>query len=218
MDAIARRVAKHPSTVAYWVRKYGLAAAHTERHAARGGIRLDTLAEYVGRGLSTREMAAELGCSQATIRHWLQRHGLSTAAAEMRRERAEARRLGLTVLRCERHGLTEFRHDPNGRTRCLRCRSEYVARRRSRIKRILVEEAGGGCIACGYDRFVGALSFHHLDPGQKRFGIAAGGLTRSLAASRAEASKCVLLCHNCHAEVEAGILDVGPHAEVKFPS
>jgi predicted HNH restriction endonuclease len=31
------------------------------------------------------------------------------------------------------------------------------------------------------------------------------GVTRSLAAARAEMAKCVLLCANCHAEVEAGI-------------
>jgi hypothetical protein len=31
------------------------------------------------------------------------------------------------------------------------------------------------------------------------------GVTRSLAAARVEMAKCVLLCANCHAEVELGI-------------
>jgi hypothetical protein len=52
---------------------------------------------------------------------------------------------------------------------------------------------------------VGALHFHHLDPAAKQFGISGRGFTRSLAKMRDEAAKCVLLCSNCHAEVEAGI-------------
>ena len=69
-------------------------------------------------------------------------------------------------------------------------------------------EAGGCCTICGYDRYIGALQFHHRDSETKRFGIGNRGLTRSLDAVRAEASKCLLLCANCHSEVEAGIVTV----------
>jgi hypothetical protein len=71
-----------------------------------------------------------------------------------------------------------------------------------------VREAGGRCHLCGYDRWVGALQFHHLHGEHKEFGLADRGLTRSLEAVRAEASKCVLLCANCHSEVEAGMVKV----------
>ncbi len=67
-------------------------------------------------------------------------------------------------------------------------------------------EAGGGCSICGYDRCAGALHFHHLDPATKRFAVGGQGLTRSRASLREEAAKCVLLCSNCHAEVEAGLV------------
>jgi hypothetical protein len=60
-------------------------------------------------------------------------------------------------------------------------------------------------LLCGYDRCSAALTFHHVDPSTKKFGIAAGGLARALSKLREEAAKCVLLCANCHAEVEAGI-------------
>jgi hypothetical protein len=72
----------------------------------------------------------------------------------------------------------------------------------------LLEEAGGRCVVCGYDRCVAALHFHHIDPSQKNFSLALGGNTRSLAKARAEASKCVVLCANCRAEVESGLTDV----------
>jgi hypothetical protein len=67
-----------------------------------------------------------------------------------------------------------------------------------------VAEAGGACALCGYSRCVAALQFH-VDPARKRFAVAAGGVTRALAESRQEAAKCILLCGNCHAEVEAGV-------------
>jgi hypothetical protein len=76
------------------------------------------------------------------------------------------------------------------------------------VKERLVEEAGGCCVACGYDAYAGALQFHHVDPSQKRFGLARGGLTRPWREVVLEARKCVLLCGNCHAEVEAGLLEV----------
>jgi len=47
--------------------------------------------------------------------------------------------------------------------------------------------------------------FHHLDRAGKSFGVAAAGFTREIDEMRAEIEKCVLLCSNCHAEVESGL-------------
>ena len=75
-------------------------------------------------------------------------------------------------------------------------------------KEILVDEAGGRCCLCGYDRCLAALEFHHLDPLEKRLEINAKGTSLALDTLRAEARKCVLLCSNCHAEVEVGATEV----------
>ena len=80
-----------------------------------------------------------------------------------------------------------------------------VVARRRRVKAILIAEAGGRCVVCGYDRYVGALQFHHIDPATKRFEIGGRGLTRNIDLLREEANRCALLCGNCHAEVEAGV-------------
>jgi 5-methylcytosine-specific restriction endonuclease McrA len=88
-----------------------------------------------------------------------------------------------------------------------------VASYRRRLKEILVKEAGGRCAVCGYSAYAGALQFHHVDPTEKRFGLALGGLTRRLEDVRQEAQKCVLLCGNCHAEVEAGLVEVALPAD-----
>jgi hypothetical protein len=95
-----------------------------------------------------------------------------------------------------------------GGYRCVRCRAEQVTDWRRRVKARLVAEAGGRCTVCGYDRCLAALQFHHVDPAQKRFHLAAGGVARSLERLREEVAKCVLLCSNCHAEVEAGVTDL----------
>jgi 5-methylcytosine-specific restriction endonuclease McrA len=111
-------------------------------------------------------------------------------------------------MTCVRHGQTEFVLEGRGYYRCKRCRADRVSEHRRKLKALLVAEAGGRCVVCGYDRYVGALEFHHLDPAQKRLTLSRNGVTLSLDAVRAEAAKCVLVCSNCHAEVEAGVTRV----------
>jgi transposase len=208
LERIAALTGRHRSTVGYWVKKHGLLPVHRDRHAAKGGIDPETLAALVDEGRSTREISERLGLSQGTVRHWLRKYGLRTHRA--RRENSRGVR-GLhpdrKMMECARHGHTEFWLEPRGTYRCCRCRSEAVSRRRRKLKEILVQEAGGRCELCGYDRWIGALQFHHREGEQKEFGVAERGLTRSLEAVRREAAKCVLLCANCHSEVEAAIVN-----------
>jgi hypothetical protein len=112
-------------------------------------------------------------------------------------------------MSCATHGETLFAERSDGEGwRCLLCRSEAVSRRRRKVKEILVADAGGRCTVCGYDRHVGVLQFHHRDPAEKRFSLSEAGLARSLERAREEARKCVLLCANCHTELEAGLISI----------
>lgn len=133
--------------------------------------------------------------------------GLETQRMALTRESREARLRGEREIAraCPSHGVTQFQRDAQGSYRCLECRAARVKERRKRIKEILTTEAGGRCVLCGYDRCLRALGFHHVDPSQKAFGVAFRGVTRSLERARAEAAKCVLLCANCHMEVEHGV-------------
>lgn len=209
IEAIAREVGRHPSTVSYWVQKHGLASAHAPRHAARGGIPRGTLVELALEGLSIRGMAARLGCSTATVRHWLRKHDVETDRAAKLRSTREGRAGGdaTTLRNCAVHGPTTFVLDRDGYYRCPKCRATSVIRRRAGIRAQLLSEAGGCCAICGYARDPAALQFHHLDPASKDFTLRNGD-TRSLARMRAEAAKCILLCANCHAEVESGTTQV----------
>jgi 5-methylcytosine-specific restriction endonuclease McrA len=210
IEAIAREVGRDPSTVAYWVAKHGLASAHAAKHASRGGIAREQLEPLVARAYTVEQIAHELGFGATTVRYWLKRHGLTTARTIAP---APAQRPQEILRRCRRHGVTVHVLTARGkRYRCKRCRAEAVSARRRRLKLALVEEAGGACCLCGYDRHPGALQFHHINPAEKAFAIADRGLARSIERGRAEARKCVLVCANCHAELEAGLATIPPSA------
>ena len=80
-----------------------------------------------------------------------------------------------------------------------------MTRRQQTIKRTLVADAGGCCSVCGYDRCIANLQFHHIDPATKSFAMSMA-TGKSLAAYREEARKCLLVCANCHGEIEAGLV------------
>jgi DNA-binding CsgD family transcriptional regulator len=202
LSQIARQAGVHPSTVGYWAAKHGLQPPHAKKYARRGAPDRERLERLAVAGATLEEIAAALDRSTATVRHWLKRWGI---------ERVDKRRTQLPPdaprdvdMSCPRHGVTRFRLDHRRSYRCLRCRQEKVAERRRVVKQILVAEAGGRCARCGYGRCVAALQFHHLDPKGKTFALSSKGITRSLERAREEARKCILLCANCHAEVEAG--------------
>jgi hypothetical protein len=118
--------------------------------------------------------------------------------------------------KCPRHGSTTFalygRERP--RWRCRRCVGEAVARRKRRVRITLIRIAGGGCAICGYDRCAQSLHFHHVDPDRKRLELGSHS-GAALATLLDELDSCVLLCANCHGEVEAGLV-ASPPARATF--
>jgi transposase len=209
---IGKRVGKHEATVAYWLKKYGLAAVNHDKHTAKGGIDQCDLEMLIDMGASLAEIAEKVGRSKATVRYWLGRYGLRTHAlpgAPSRPGVDQARASGQAepVLECPQHGDVRHILEGRGYYRCRQCRIEAVVRRRRKVKETLVAEAGGKCRLCGYSRCIAALEFHHLDPTTKKFGLSRRG-ARNIAMLRSEARKCVLLFSNCHAEVEAGAAEL----------
>ncbi len=133
--------------------------------------------------------------------------------------RPPAKASSAQVRECPRHGRVEFHRYAAGkaqfRWRCKRCVGEAVTRRHQRVRRILIEEAGGRCAVCGYDRCLVSLHFHHVDPASKSFKVNASQ-GRSLAAFREETKKCVLVCANCHGEIEMGLI-CSPSPGTRYP-
>jgi transposase len=213
IERIAKRFGKDASTVCYWCKKFGLKSQWADKHAAKGPLDKERLAQLVAAGMTIAEIAEEVQRSKATVRHWLRSFGMKTKNGIGTRRpgvSTAAREAGLlsTMMRCDRHGETEFVIEGRGYYRCKRCRAESVARHRQKLKAILVNEAGGRCVICGYSRHIQALQFHHVDPAEKRMGLSDQGVTYSLERLRAEAKKCILLCATCHVEVEIGAVSL----------
>jgi transposase len=210
LEQIAHRIGRHPSTVSYHLRKHGLEALGHDKHAPNGKVDPDRLRSMVESGATIREAARELEVGYSTVRHWLKRLGLETETVRRRREDKQARANGVHGIErhCPKHGRTIFVSRPEGGYRCGKCRIAAVGIWRRRVKQRLVVRAGGRCEICGYDRYDGALQFHHRDPRTKAFSISRNGTTRSFDEACAEADKCALLCANCHAEVEAGYVEL----------
>jgi transposase len=206
LEGIGERVSRHPSTVSYWLRKHGLAAHGAAKHASRGGVSRDELEPLVLEGLTIEQIAQSLGVGDTTARHWLKtRRSQRRVELDLMHESGQRE----AEAECRKHGLV--RHvsvASERRLRCTKCRAEAVSRRRRKVKEILVEEAGGKCSICGYARHSAALQFHHVDPSTKSFGLGVRGITRSIGRLREEAAKCVLLCANCHAELEVGAVEL----------
>lgn len=206
LKAIARAVGRPPGTVGYWVRKHGLRANGSQKFDPSRKLDAQRLKPLVEQGLSLNQIAERTETCSSTVRNAIIRHGLGPTGPMRRAQLTKAARangLGEIELTCPKHGLTQFWVGKE-KVRCRKCNAEGVVQRRRKVKLILVREAGGCRQLCGYDRSPVALEFHHLDPKKKSFAVSHAGISKSLESLRKEAAKCILLCANCHAEVEAG--------------
>ena len=84
---------------------------------------------------------------------------------------------------------------------CKPCWNAFTyGQKKRKIAEYMESRGGAKCQKCGYDKYKGALCFHHRDPNQKD-----PTWNKQWAVDRlyAELDKCDILCMNCHAEVHA---------------
>ena len=99
---------------------------------------------------------------------------------------------------CKHCGETEPTNFwPKMKTTCKKCHGKDIAKHLKNTRQRAIEYKGGKCEHCGYDKYIGALEFHHKDPTQKD----PLGLRKfSFEKLKEEVDKCILLCSNCHRE------------------
>lgn len=90
---------------------------------------------------------------------------------------------------------------------CRKCNREHALNRQHKIKQLCVDYKGGCCQLCSYNKYIGALVFHHINPLEKDFAIARIHNNFNIK-TISELDKCILLCANCHSEVHAGLIDI----------
>ena len=82
---------------------------------------------------------------------------------------------------------------------CKACQCEKNRKKYKDWKSIILKKLGiDRCSRCGYNKFLGALDFHH-EGDDKEFNISRNySIDRSLK----EAKKCIVVCANCHREIQ----------------
>lgn len=93
---------------------------------------------------------------------------------------------------------------------CKKCHSKADHQRLIDTRNKSIEYLGGKCQHCGYNKWRGALQFHHVDPGTKDIGVFKK--RKNFEKLKPELDKCILLCLNCHQEEHARL---GGWAEVE---
>lgn len=96
-----------------------------------------------------------------------------------------------------------IRKNSNGRLSyfCRKCEIIRTVKNRVKIKKLLIEHFGGECIICKHKESQVSLCFHHIDPSKKEISISK---VCNLEKGIKEASKCILICRNCHFEIHSG--------------
>lgn len=80
-------------------------------------------------------------------------------------------------------------------------KKQKIRQKRRDVKERAVQYKGGKCTNCGYNTCQAALTFHHLDPNEKDFGISEKASKMDWDIIKKELDKCILLCSNCHIEL-----------------
>jgi len=82
--------------------------------------------------------------------------------------------------------------------------SKRVTNYRRELKIRMVNELGGKCKICGFDKYPCSLQFHHINQSDKSFNISDS--IRAYRKNIEELKKCILLCNNCHTALHNGFL------------
>ena len=144
---------------------------------------------------SIRKAALKFGISYTALRYWIKKYDIANVNPVSTK--------GRTCRHCSETDPTKFyASSVNGL--CKSCFSSYIVERTIALKKEMIQRLGGCCMECGYDRYYGALEFHHRDPSEKEHHWSKMRFWNRKKMI-AEVDKCDLLCATCHREVHGGI-------------
>ena len=169
-----------------------------------------TLQTYVSQGLSTHQIAKITNKSQTNVRHWLKKFNLKTTNKSFSDGYGIKEKIikdGIEYKTCSRcketkNLLTGFytKNKKHTYVWCKSCANKRTIEWQQQRKIEAINYKGGKCVKCGYNKYPGALDFHHLDPSKKDFAISRKK-NCSFDIIKPELDKCILVCRNCHAEL-----------------
>ena len=164
----------------------------------------ETIQNLIKQNFSIGDISKELDKSKSSIRYWLNFYDLKTNHPNTSRGEKYPQSDKKVCPKCSiekgRDSFYTKRNKTDFSTYCRDCTKQDTVDRQRLLKQKCVEYKGGRCVECGYNKCLGALEFHHLDPTQKDFAIGDFKLKFFSDTIKKELDKCDLLCSNCHRE------------------
>lgn len=162
------------------------------------------LEQLVRDGKSITEIANASGKGKSTVRHWLAKYKLVTSGISGGRKLHPETATHKTCASCESalpFDCFRQRKDRNClATNCKKCEAAAAANAQNATKRFCVDYKGGKCVKCNMMYELSQYAFHHTDPKEKDFSLSEHRRW-SIVRLQGELDKCILVCHNCHAEI-----------------
>ena len=167
------------------------------------------LENYISQGLSTREISKILNRTHTSVYHWIKKFNLKSLLENAKKKERRAITSYSTKMcpkcKLQKNVLTCYYINKNKIFAwCKECADEIAYQKQIERKKQCVAYKGGKCFICGYNKYIGSLDFHHIDPKEKHFNISKVN-SYCFDVIKIELDKCVCLCKNCHCEVHNGI-------------
>lgn len=145
----------------------------------------EQIENFLAEGKSLREIGRILQISLCKVRYWIKKFDIV---------------LPQYTFKCECGETNPEKFYKGKSTLCTQCVSKNTVCRNRKNKLLAVAYKGSICQRCGYDKYIGALQFHHRNPDLKdpNWNLIKN---RHFDKIKEELDKCDLLCSNCHAEV-----------------
>lgn len=181
-------------------------------------MQYEILKKHLDSGLSLHQITKLENKSLTTVRYWVKKHKLKPNFKNFKEEvfnkpgnpEAENTKTKKYCPNCDKvYDRSNFyqRRGICDSVYCKTCTNKLTVIRQKELKSKMVEYKGGKCqnpncpTPGGYNRCLGALEFHHIDPTKKDFSLSHLKRYAFNEVVKEELDKCILLCANCHREI-----------------
>jgi len=169
----------------------------------------ELLEEYILANKTLNEIASIHNVGKSTIRYWFKKYNLkstnkpgpkttnTSSCCKVCNKTTENNK-----MYCSSNCKTRqyYINNPNSTTLAKKFsdKNRVIA-----FKLAALKHCGESCKLCGYNKNISALSFHHVDPNGKDFGLGGTRLKKDelTIEQKFELDKCITLCNNCHSTV-----------------
>lgn len=177
-------------------------------------MKKEELEQMINEGKSLNKISKVTGKSLTTVRYWVKKLDIQIKTKNFSEQGKKDYGQSRVCPKCKENcAIDQFynrRGKENSSVYCKKCTTIQVVERTKKLKQEMVNYKGGCCEICGYNKYIGALDFHHINPDQKDFTIAKVRQYKFDELIKKELDKCMLVCSNCHREIHGGLEVVHP--------